>query len=177
MTFYYKVTNYVTIADTPFRHDLARYVKEKGEGSYIPSEYTAMTQKFNNPKSTVIVFSSGNMTVMGASSRFNSLNRLLDMKIAHNFPCFNVRITNIVCTCKFPPIDLREFYLFWSIYCLYEPRLFPGCTVKIPDTGMKVNVFSTGNVVLSGGSSTDAVVSSLTFVYDLIQQFNKKETS
>lgn len=176
---YYKITNYVTIADTPYRHDLAQYVRDAGEGSYSPSDYTAMTKKFDNPKSTVILFSSGNMTVMGATSRFNSLNRLLDIKLAHNFSCFNVRITNIVCTCTFSPVDLREFYLYWSIYCLYEPRLFPGCTVKIPGTGMKVNLFSTGKVVLSGGSSIETVVSSLTFVHDLLKQFHaaKKGTS
>jgi TATA-box binding protein (TBP) (component of TFIID and TFIIIB) len=126
----------------------------------------------------MIVFSSGNMTVMGATSRFNSLNRLLDMKIARNFSCINVRITNIVCTCHFPPVNLKEFYLHWPIYCFYEPRLFPGCTIKIPGTGMKVNVFATGKVVVSGGSSLDVIESSLEFVNDLFKKFHdiKKET-
>ena len=177
MVIYYIITNYVSIADTPFRHDLARYVRNSGEGSYNPSEYTAMTMKCENPKSTMIFFSSGNMTIMGATSRFNSLNRFLDMKIAHDFSCFNVRITNIVCTCKFPPINLSDFYLYWSIYCFYEPRLFPGCTVKIPSTSMKANVFSTGKVVLSGGSSIEAIELSLNFVDDLFKKFHvfKKE--
>ncbi len=41
---------------------------------YDPTKYTAWTSKFLKPNSTLITFTSGNVTAMGAESRYNSLN-------------------------------------------------------------------------------------------------------
>ena len=166
----YHITNYVTVTDTCCKHNLTKIVQDFKAGSFRPDEYSALTVKSVHPNCTMIMFASGNLTIMGATSKFNSLNRILDLKEKYNILCKNIRVTNIVCTSQLVDyeIDLMKIYKKWPQYCVYDPNLFPGCTVNIPDTCMKVNLFSSGKVVLSGGTNNETIQNGLQFVYNLI---------
>lgn len=168
----FHITNYVTVADTCSKHDLSKILSHSRHGTYNPDEYSALVIKAKDPNSTLILFASGNLTVMGATSKFNSLNRILDMKEQHHISCRNIRVTNIVCTAQLidHEISLQRLYDRWPQYCVYNPSLFPGCTINIPDTCMKVNVFKSGKVVLSGGTNLLNIQSGLQFIYQLINE-------
>jgi TATA-box binding protein (TBP) (component of TFIID and TFIIIB) len=173
--FHYRITNAVTVAVLSTRISQQQLVDTCEAGSLDPCKYSAWTCKTIRPKNTIIAFSSGNVTTMGAESRFNSLNRILDAVEATKSTATSVQHTNTVCTCNFEEtVDLAALYLKYPNQCSYDPSIFPCCTITFPDSGTKVNVFNSGRAVLSGGTSGSAISARLTDVWNMIREANPK---
>ena len=165
---YYHVTNTVTVATLATNIPITDLTYDD-KCCYDPTKYTAWTKKFLNPNSTLIAFSSGNVTAMGAESRYNSLNRILDAVEKTGTITISVKHTNTVCTCNFQTsVDLLELYKQNPDTCSYDPYLFPCCTVTFPNSGVKVNVFKSGRAVLSGGSCSRTISDRLRDVASMI---------
>lgn len=171
MTKYYKQTNHVILAQCHGRQSLVDVHKTLGYGQYRPKTYSALTQRFVNPKATMIIFSTGNITNMGCKTFFGALRVLLSVKQKLKLDIINVKLTNIVINFSFKEygdIDLDKFYDKNRGFSTYDPSIFPCLTYGIPDTKIKANIFHSGNVVISGCKNSDCIKESVNRVLQRI---------
>lgn len=160
----YKQTNHVILAQTKGRQSLVDVWDRLGYGKYRPKTYSALTQKFKNPKTTAIVFSTGNITSMGCPSYYGALRVLLELKRRLGLQFINVKLSNVVVNFSIKHLghlDLNEFYRRNQRYCTFDVEVFPCLTYNIPDTKIKCNIFATSNVVLAGCQDHDQIKESI----------------
>ena len=171
MTKYYKQTNHVILAQCHGRQSLVSVYDKLGYGQYRPKTYSALTQRFVNPKATMIIFSTGNITNMGCKTFFGALRVLLGVKYRLKLDIINVKLTNIVINFSFKEhgvIDLEKFYEKNRGFSTYDPGIFPCLTYGIPDTKIKANIFHSGNVVISGCKNSECIKNSVNMVLSKI---------
>ena len=172
MTKHYKQTNHVILAQCHGRQSLLDVFKQLGFGKYRPKTYSALTQRFINPKATMIIFSTGNITNMGCKTFFGAMRVLLNVKKKLQLDIINIKLTNIVINFSFKdlgPIDLDKFYEENRGVCTYDPRIFPCLTYGIPDTKIKANIFDSGNVVITGCKNRECIQEAVNLVMEKIK--------
>lgn len=170
---YYTQTNHVILAQTHGRRSLMDVHGTLGYGKYRPKTYSALTQRFVNPKATMILFSTGNVTSMGCKTFFGALRVMLDVKKKLNMTIINVKLTNIVVNFSFKhmgTIDMDKFYKMNDGESTYDPTIFPCLTYGIPNTKIKANIFHSGNVVLTGCKNRDCIEESVNIVLGKIKE-------
>ncbi|KAI3364818.1 hypothetical protein L3Q82_000921 [Scortum barcoo] len=101
---------------------------------YRPKTYNALIMRIHEPRTTAVIYQSGNLVCTGAKSEEQS--RLAARRYARiiqklGFPvCFlNFRIQNLVASCKTFPLSLDRMAL--EECCSYEPELFPGLHYRL----------------------------------------------
>jgi TATA-box binding protein (TBP) (component of TFIID and TFIIIB) len=149
----YRQTNHVILAQTFGRQPLVAMWDRLGYGKYRPKTYSALTQKFANPKTTAIIFSTGNITSMGCSTYYGALRVLLELKHSLGLQFINIKLSNIVINFSIKhlgELDLDAFYKMNQQYCTFNVEVFPCLTYNIPNTNIKCNIFATHKVVLAG---------------------------
>lgn len=167
MTKHYKQTNHVILAQCHGRQSLVDVHNTLGYGQYRPKTYSALTQRFVNPKATMIIFSTGNITNMGCKTFFGAMRVLLKVKQRLKLDIINVKLTNIVINFSFKEygeIDLELFYKTNRGFSTYDPGIFPCLTYGIPETKIKANIFHSGNVVISGCKNSECIKDSVNLV-------------
>lgn len=170
---FYKQTNHVILAQCHGRQPLASIFDELGYGKYRPKTYSALTQRFVDPKATMIIFSTGNITNMGCKTFFGALRVLLRVKRKMKLEFNNIKLTNIVINFSFKElgeIDLAKFYKENAGFSTYDPNIFPCLTYSIPNSKIKANIFESGNVVVTGCKSRERIQDSVNLVLNKIKQ-------
>ena len=132
----YKLTNHVVSAKISERRSLTEIFKILGHGLYRPKKFSALTCKFQNPKATIIFFSTGNITIMGSESYYGALYVLNKVKQQLGIKFVEIKLNNIVA--KFlindvfaKSLDIQTFFLKNSgkcvevIYCDILKNLLP----------------------------------------------------
>ena len=162
----YKQSNHVILAQSAGRRHLLNVYTKLEYGKYRPKTYSALTQKFINPKSTLIVFSTGNITSMGSSTYYGALLVILNLKEKLNIQFLNVKLSNIVVCFSLKDFGILNFNLehFFEKNCeqsTYDLEVFPCLTYNIQDTNIKANIFATGNVVLAGCQDHNTIKQSI----------------
>lgn len=169
----YKQSNHVILAQTNGRRDLVEIHDQLGMGKYRPKTYSALTQKFSNPKATSIIFSTGNITSMGCSSYYGAMYVLLKLKRELGLEFINVKLSNIVVGFSIKhmgSLDLKTFYEKNQRFCTFDVEVFPCLTFNIPNTKIKANLFATGNVVLAGCRSHEQIKDSIGKVVEKVTE-------
>lgn len=169
----YKQSNHVILAQTNGRRDLVEIHDTLGLGKYRPKTYSALTQKFSNPKATAIMFSTGNITSMGCSSYYGAMYVLLKLKRELGLEFINVKLSNIVVGFSIKhlgEVDLTKFYTKNQRYSTYDVEVFPCLTFNIPETKIKANLFATGNVVLAGCRSHEQIKESIGKIIEKVKE-------
>ncbi len=172
----YKQSNHVILAQTYGRRDLVEIHDKLGMGKYRPKTYSALTQKFTNPKATSIIFSTGNITSMGCSSYYGAMYVLLKLKRELGLKFINIKLSNIVVGFSIKHLgnlDLKLFYEKNQHFCTFDVEVFPCLTFNIPNTKIKANLFATGNVVLAGCRSHDQIKDSINKVVEKVKEVHK----
>lgn len=172
----YSRINHVISARTDGRKSLIEIFKVLKSGIYNPKNFSALTYKVVNPKSTIIFFSTGNITVMGSSSYYGALYVLSFIKKKLNLKFINVRLTNIVTKLSIKglfqqQLDIQKFFQKHSDRSISNMIIFPCCSYKIPNTKIKVNIFKTKKLVIAGCKNKDVVEESIQYILNEIQEF------
>lgn len=169
----YKQSNHVILAQTNGRRCLIDVHDKLGLGKYRPKTYSALTQKFSNPKATAILFSTGNITSMGCASFYGAMYVLLKLKRDLGLQFVNIKLSNIVVGFSVKhmgPLSLDRFYELNQEYCTFDIEVFPCLTFNIPNTKIKANLFATGNVVLAGCRSHEQIKESIAKIIGKIEE-------
>lgn len=126
---------------------------------YNPSKFAAATIRLHTPRTTALVFASGNIVCTGAKTELQSrlasrmCARLLQ-KIGLNVMFKNFSIQNIVASASAGyPVKLREMASEHTQASSYEPELFPGLIYRQTDPKIVFLVFRSGKIVITGARS------------------------
>lgn len=165
----FSIVNIVVIARTAGKLNLREVHKKLGTGGYQPKSFSALTAKFSNPKATAIIFSTGNITVMGSKDVFSALTVIRHLKNKLGLTCDEICISNIVIKSDFgKKINLDKFYHSNSEKTNYDSALFPSCSHTFDDSGATANIFASGRLMIPGIKSLDKVKDILALLYKRI---------
>lgn len=166
----YIQTNHVFLAQTCSKKNLREVQSTLGFGRFKPRTYSAVTQRFSNPKATIILFSTGNTTSMGSTTKFGALRILLMLKNKLNLRYTYIKLTNVVTTIdisKHQKVDLKQIYNKNKSRASYDASIFPCVTLNVPKSNIKANVFASGKVVVTGCSNREVVEKTLKIILEM----------
>lgn len=147
---------------------------------YNPKRFAAVIMRIREPKTTALIFSSGKIVCTGARSEEDS--RLASRKFAKiiqklgfgNARFKDFKVQNIVASCDVCfPIRLEGLNYQHSLFCSYEPELFPGLIYRMKKPKVVLLIFVSGKVVLTGAKTRDEIYAVFEIIYPSLLQFRK----
>lgn len=149
----YEKINHVIIVKTYGRHCIRSVYEKLGYGEHTPNKFSALTLKHKNPSATIILFSTGNITIMGPKSIWGAIYVLQVLKEKLNLKIIHIKLTNLVVKFMHKPTGskfISDFYNWDKSNCEYDMELFPSCTYMVPNLTIKANFFNSGKTVVTG---------------------------
>jgi TATA-box binding protein (TBP) (component of TFIID and TFIIIB) len=166
----YCKTNHVMIVKTQGKR-CVKYVFDKLKyGEHTPNRFSALTLKHQNPSATIIMFSTGNITIMGPETEWGAMYILSLLKDIFDLEIIHINIANIVVNFShLKTMNIDELYQWNKKDCVCDVDLFPSCPYQIPGTTIKANFFNSGKVVVTGcnnDETVEKVIKHLAYVID-----------
>jgi len=152
----YKIQNIVATTSLEKPIPLTKLARTQPNTEYNPETFPGLVLRVKEPKSAVLVFSSGNLVCTGTKSV--SQVRQVIQAVIKQLKKINVTITispkitvqNIVAS---GTIDLKLNLNFLALEMQnteYEPEQFPGLVYKLADHNATFLLFSNGKLVCTG---------------------------
>lgn len=146
---------------------LTRLAKTQLNTEYNPEQFPGLVLRIKNPKSAVLVFSSGNLVCTGTKS-IAQVRKVIDavIKILRRI---NVKVTekpkinvqNIVASGSID-LNLNLNYLALELENTeYEPEQFPGLVYKLSNPEATFLLFSNGKLVCTGTKNKEQLEDSM----------------
>tara|TARA_Y100000310_G_scaffold337252_1_gene423861 strand:- start:1220 stop:1777 length:558 start_codon:yes stop_codon:yes gene_type:complete len=158
----YEITVQNIVASTSFKKDvpLIKLAEALPNTEYNPEQFPGLVMRIKDPKSTALIFSSGNIVCTGAKSMTKvreSINKIIE-----NLAKIKLKITitpkitvqNMVASGCIKDMDLNLNSLAMELENTeYEPEQFPGLVYKLAGTRATFLLFSNGKIVCTGTRS------------------------
>ena len=175
----YKRINHVISIKMYGKKSLVDIFETMQTGVFDPKKFSAVTIKLEQPHVTIIIFSTGNVTVMGCTTYFGILYALHYLKRKLKIEFISIKLTNIVSNISLDeifeePVDIFEFFEYTRDCSTLNIAVFPCCTYKIPNKSTKANIFKSGNVNIMGSKNTEEMESNIAYVLNVIDGFMAK---
>lgn len=177
-SFEYKIENVVATVsvDLDEKMDLNIIARKYTDVEYNPERFPGLVMRIQNPKATILVFSTGKMVVTGlrdASEAERVVNevikRIAKCKIKIGNP--QIIIQNIVASGDLKcSIDLNLAAVVME-YSMYEPEVFPGLIYRMQDPKTVFLIFSTGRIVCTGGKTKEIVAQAVEKLYHAVREY------
>lgn len=169
------VRNIVAKLDLGIELDLEYLSSELNNSSYEPAQYPSLIFRPNG-LSTVLITRTGILLFTGS----NSIKKLQDtyervtselvkLGIENNRGLENIEVVNIVSTFDLNfDIDLNHLSIRLGLENIeYEPEQFPGIVYRI-ENGPVILIFSSGNIVITGATTTVEIIKAKNQIEELI---------
>lgn len=173
------IINHIITIKTHGMRSLTDTFNKLNYGTYSPITFSALTLKHKNPSATVIIFSTGNITIMGAPNYWGAMYVIQYIKRQLNLNFINVKLTNVVVKFsikKFKDtIKINKLYEWDQSNCACNEELFPSCTYSVPNTNIKANFFTSGKIVVTGCNNNDMVKNVIEHLVDVVHRFTDGE--
>jgi len=164
----YKVQNIVATASLEKPIPLTKLARTQPNTEYNPETFPGLVLRIKEPKSAVLVFSSGNLVCTGTKST-TQVRKVIDAVIKQ-LKKINVKITivpkitvqNIVAS---GTINLKLNLNFLALELEnteYEPEQFPGLVYKLIEPNATFLLFSNGKLVCTGTKNKQQLEDSMT---------------
>lgn len=164
----------VTYDDTEF--DLEKLAKVLDGTSYNPERFPGVVYKSEHPRASFLIFSSGKMNCVGASSLddANQAIKNLTRKIRAAHIKVNAepkaKVQNIVASVDFGrKFDLEHIARRFE-NAEYEPEVFPGLVFRLEDPRAVMLLFVSGKGVCAGAKSLGDVKRAAQKVSKILQR-------
>mmetsp|Transcript_14171 Transcript_14171/g.35842 ORF Transcript_14171/g.35842 Transcript_14171/m.35842 type:complete len:255 (+) Transcript_14171:238-1002(+) len=173
------IQNVVATVQMGCRLDLRAIVRQARNAEYNPRRFAAVIMRIREPKTTALMFQSGKMVCTGAKSE--NLSQLAARKYVRvvqkcGFPAQfqNFKVQNMVGSCDVQfPVRLEVLALTHSMFCSYEPEIFPGLIYKMKQPKVVLLVFVSGKIVLTGAKSREDIYQAFENIYPVLKEFRK----
>ena len=152
----YKIQNIVATTSLEKPVPLTKLARTQPNTEYNPETFPGLVLRIKEPKSAVLVFSSGNLVCTGTKS-VAQVKRVVD-EVIKQLRKINVNVTikpkitvqNIVASGTIN-LQLNLNYLALEMENTeYEPEQFPGLVYKLDDPNATFLLFSNGKLVCTG---------------------------
>ena len=151
-----KIQNIVATASLGTRVPLVKLVRSQANTEYNPEQFPGLVLRIKNPKSAVLVFSSGNLVCTGTKSTTQVKQVIL--QVIKQLRKIGVKVVGV------PKIAVQNIVASGSINLTlnlnelalklenteYEPEQFPGLVYKLDDPTATFLLFSNGKLVCTG---------------------------
>ncbi|KAJ8484317.1 hypothetical protein OPV22_016802 [Ensete ventricosum] len=175
----FTIQNVVSTVNMDCKLDLKTIALLARNSEYNPKRFAAIIMRIREPKTTALMFASGQMVCTGAKSEQQS--KLAARKFARivqklGFPAKfkDFKIQNMLSSCdvKFP-IRLEGLSLSHGAFCSYEPEIFPGLIYRMRQSKMVLLIFASGKIILTGAKSEDDTHAAFENIYPVLTEFRK----
>ncbi|MCX6742093.1 MAG: TATA-box-binding protein [Candidatus Pacearchaeota archaeon] len=151
-----KIQNIVATASLGTKVPLVKLVRSQANTEYNPEQFPGLVLRIKNPKSAVLVFSSGNLVCTGTKSTAQVKQVIL--QVIKQLRKIGVKVTGV------PKISVQNIVASGSINMAlnlnelaltlenteYEPEQFPGLVYKLNEPNATFLLFSNGKLVCTG---------------------------
>ena len=174
-----KIQNIVATASLGKDVPLTKLAKTIQNTEYNPEQFPGLVLRVKQPKSAVLVFSSGNLVCTGTKSIAQV--KLVIEQVIKTLKKINVKITdkpkitvqNIVASGSIN-MKLNLNYLALALENTeYEPEQFPGLVYKIIEPNATFLLFSNGKLVCTGTKNNKQLEESMKELIQVIKEANK----
>lgn len=145
---------------------------------YNPQKFAASTLRIREPRTTALIFASGNMVCTGAKTEAQA--RLASRKYVrllqkHSVPVSfrDFHIQNIVASADVGcALRLKELAQMYGCFVSYEPDLFPGLIFRTTFPKLVFLMFRSGKIVITGGKTREEIRQTFGVIYNgIIKNF------
>jgi transcription initiation factor TFIID TATA-box-binding protein len=164
------------IADIVEKLDLNVIARKYPDVEYNPERFPGLIMKVQQPKATVLIFSTGKMVITGmrdASEATSVVDQVISRITKSGLKITNPRIIiqNIVASGDLKcAIDLNMAAVTME-YSMYEPEVFPGLIYRMQDPKIVFLIFSTGRIVITGGKTKEMVEIAVKKLYKVVREY------
>jgi transcription initiation factor TFIID TATA-box-binding protein len=151
-----KIQNIVATASLGTKVPLVKLVRSQANTEYNPEQFPGLVLRIKQPKSAVLVFSSGNLVCTGTKSTAQVKQVILQVikqlrKIGTKVVGMpKISVQNIVASGSINLVlNLNELALKLE-NTEYEPEQFPGLVYKLEEPNATFLLFSNGKLVCTG---------------------------
>ncbi|RWS16540.1 TATA box-binding-like protein 1 [Dinothrombium tinctorium] len=155
-----------------------RQIALNGANVVYKRDQGMISMKLRRPKVTASIWSSGKITVTGATSEEEAkkggrrLARVLQ-KMGFKVKFSNYRIVNVLGSVILPfGIKIAQFTEQHRNVCSYEPELHPGATYRLKEHKATLKIFQTGAITITAPSVTNVQLA-VEYIYPLVYDFKK----
>lgn len=153
--------------------------------TYDRKRFAAITIRLANPKTTVLLFSSGKLVITGSVSRqmamaaVRSIMHMLRILFVPEEMSYTVHaIQNIVCNVRLPnldSIDIDKLYTEKSMFCTYQPGIFPGLIFRPTKSPVVLLIFRSSRIVVTGARTYADILDGFSNLIPQISPFFEKQ--
>lgn len=175
----FKIENVVAVATVEIedteRIELIQIARKDPEVEYNPERFPGLIMRIENPKATLLIFSTGKMVITGLriakhakGAVSKAIARLKKAKVIVKKP--KIEIVNVVASGNLHiRVDLNMAAIIMD-YTMYEPEVFPGLIYRMraPDPKCVFLIFSTGKCVCTGARTRDDVEQAFSRLYSIL---------
>jgi transcription initiation factor TFIID TATA-box-binding protein len=173
-----RVANVVATVETDCRLELDNIAKYARNAEYKPQKFKAVIMRIREPKSTALIFSTGkivsvgNQSVESARLACRKFVRIIQ-KLGYAVKFENFQVQNLVASVATEQtIRLEGIQHAHYLFASYEPEIFPGLIYTMRELRMKVLIFSSGKIILTGAKHEQYVHQAWAKLYPSIKQFS-----
>jgi len=176
-----KIQNIVATASLGKDVPLTKLAKTIQNTEYNPEQFPGLVLRVKQPKSAVLVFSSGNLVCTGTKSI--SQVKLVIEQVIKTLKKINIKITekpkitvqNIVASGSINIALNLNFLALELENTEYEPEQFPGLVYKLVDPTATFLLFSNGKLVCTGTKNNQQLEDSMKQLIKTIKEANKNK--
>ncbi len=175
----FKIENVVATVNVniPDKMDLNKIARKYADVEYNPEKFPGLVMRVQDPKATILIFSTGKMVVTGMRKAEEAepvvdhvIKRIKKCKIDISNP--QITIQNIVASGDLGYyIDLNMAAVVME-YSMYEPEVFPGLIYRMQTPKSVFLIFSTGRIVCTGAKNREIVAEAVEKLSKLVQEYD-----
>ena len=180
----YVITNMVAAGNLGFEIDLYKLIQNFKNVEYEPEQFPGAILKFNEPKSTLLIFKNGKVVCVGCMNRKvikEALEKAHKMLLPYAKKIYkksySYEITNMVAYASLD-LNLNLFEVALGLEDVeYEPEQFPGAIVKIKKPPVSLLVFKNGKIIVAGAKNRKEIEEAIEKVKKMLKKFtiNRKK--
>ncbi len=161
------IENVVASASVNQKIDLVSITKKFPDVQYEPKRFPGLVFRLKSPRTSILVFSTGNMVCAGAKSEEQAIlavNNLVDILRKGGIKIKNepvVTIQNIVASANLGGRVHLEQAARTMPRSMYEPEQFPGLIHRMLDPSTVVLIFASGKLVCAGAKKGSEIYRSV----------------
>lgn len=160
----YQLVNVVSTCSLGVKNiNLRKLALENPFLDFNPLTFAAATFRIRSPRTTCLLFASGNMVITGSSNEHESRLAarkycavLQKCKLKVQFCQFGIQ--NIVASANVDfTINLQDIADEFSSYASYDPDLFPGLIFRSVKPKLVFLIFRSGKIVITGAKNSEEI--------------------
>ena len=171
-----KIENIVGKTRLGVKINLREIVKKIPQIEYNPESFPAATLKFENPKASILIFSTGSMVCAGAKSfeevkhAFHRIKQKLRENGYKDIFDGETEISNMVASASIgEKINLDKIALT-AVNCEYAPEQFPALVYRPDKMNTVILIFNSGKMVVTGAKTMKQLRMSVETAKEMVLQ-------